>query len=103
MSMSLNASKVNAGIGSILKRVDVVDPGEHSEFASRNLEVFYTGLYRALMVSLILSRVYFPFTSTHSTSFPAASTRWTRMDRRCTTAPMTPTPSPEALPGRVCW
>jgi len=33
----------------ILKRVDVVDPGEHSEFASRNLAVFYTGLYRALM------------------------------------------------------
>ena len=32
----------------LLKRVDVVDPGEFSDETDRHLTVFYTGLYRAL-------------------------------------------------------
>ena len=35
---------------SILKRVDVVDAGDVSDFASKSLAIFYTGLYRALLV-----------------------------------------------------
>lgn len=39
--------------------MDVVDPGEQSEFASRNLAIFYTGLYRALMVNKLYHRIIF--------------------------------------------
>ena len=33
---------------SMLKRVDVVDPGELNAYNYKHLTVFYTGLYRAL-------------------------------------------------------
>jgi putative alpha-1,2-mannosidase len=32
----------------MLKRADVIDPGDASEKSSRYLTIFYTGLYRAL-------------------------------------------------------